>query len=396
MPSLARRSYRSLLPRLAVLAALLAPLAAPSSASAQGAPPSDAVKDVARQRYEEGVKALDEKRFEDARVAFDQAFALTSSPAVLLNLAVAEAAVGRCVDAGNHLNRFLREHKAATPANKTLAASKLDECKKKAAVLNISVDAPGADVAVDGKAIGKSPIEDPFFVEPGPHVVVATKDGRSGTTKADAAKGASANVVVNLGGGTTAPPPNPPTQPPPTDPAPQIGQPPVQPYPQPVQPQPDRGGEDFGEWYARKPIAWVGTGVVGVGLGVSIAFSALAADSLSVTNSIADQIRREKEERNFDGSPCAEEDGGGDAEGFEGACSQLRDADSVHSANQAVAIVGWVTTGLAAAGTVTYIMLDWYTGTRVNGPEQAADGVRIGFVPSFSPGLMGGVVVGEF
>lgn len=390
---------RSLFARVLFAAALAsAPFAVTADALAQGAPPSDAVKDVARQRYEEGVKALDEKRYDDARVAFDQAYALTSSPAVLLNLAVAEANSNRCVDAGNHLHRFLREHKAATPANKTLAASTLDDCKKKVALLNISVDAPGADVTVDGRAVGKSPIEDPLFVEPGPHVVAATKDGKSATTKAEAAKGTSSNVIVSLGGSAAPPvPPGPgpgPTTDPATGPAPQIGQPPVAPF-QPVQPVPDRGGEDFGEWYTRKPLAWVGTGVVGVGLGVSIAFSALSADSLATTNEIADQIRKEKADQNIDGSPCAEEEGGGDAAGFEGGCSQLRDADSVHSANQAVMAVGWVVTGLAAAGTVTYIMLDWYTGSRVSGAGEAT-APTVGFVPILSHDTFGGTLVGAF
>lgn len=381
----------------AVLALALAatPLTLATEVFAQGAPPpTDAVKEVARQRYEEGVKALDEKRFDAARVAFEQAFALTSSPAVLLNLAVAESNSNRCVDAGNHVHRFLREHKAATPANKTLSNTILEDCKKKVAVLNISVDTAGADVAVDGKAVGKSPIEDPFFVEPGSHVVVATKDGKSATTKADAAKGTSANVIVSLGAVTAPPLPPGPAPTDPNAPAPQIGQPPVAPL-QPVQPSSDQG-EDFGEWYVRKPLAWVGTGVVGVGLGVSIAFSALSASSLATTNEIADQIRKEKEDRGVTGAPCAEEEGGGDAAGFEGGCSQLRDADSVHSANQAVMAVGWVVTGLAAAGTVTYIMLDWYTGSRVSGAKDTEGGPTVGFVPVISHDTVGGTLVGSF
>jgi hypothetical protein len=357
---------------------------------------SDPVKDVARQRYEEGVKALDEKRFEDARVAFEQAFKLIGSPAVLLNLGVAESKTNRCVDAGNHLHRFLREHKAATPDNRALATATLDECKKKVSTLSVSVDAPGSEIAIDGKVVGRSPLEDPYFVEPGPHVVTASNNGKSATNKTDVLKGASANVVLSLGGGTPAPPPVDPggggLQPQPIG---QPGYPGMQPQPFLPPPQTDAAGEDFGAWYVRSPLAWVGTGVVGVGLGVSIAFTALSADSLSVTNSIADQIRAQAAADGIQGAPCGTEAGANDV--YPIACKDARDAQDVHDANQAVMIVGWVTTSLALAGTVTYVMLDWYAGSRTDGPPRSAEqGPSVAFVPSVSPDAVGGVLVGQF
>src|SRR5262245_710202 len=77
------------------------------TAWAQGA---DAVTEVARQRYEEGVKAYDAGRFEDARSAFLQAYALKRHPAVLLNLGLSEIKSKYPEDGGNHLQQFLREH----------------------------------------------------------------------------------------------------------------------------------------------------------------------------------------------------------------------------------------------------------------------------------------------
>lgn len=362
------------------------------------AQPTDAAKEVARQRYEEGVKALDEGRFEDARSAFDQAFNLTGSPAVLLNLGLAESKTNRCADAGNHIHRFLREHKAATPANKTLAASTLEECKKKVGLLAISVDIAGAEVTVDGKPIGKAPIEDPFFVEPGPHVVGASSGGKTTTTKADGVKGTTTAVRVSINA-TVAPPPPPPPgggTPPPSPPG---GETPPPPggyvyVPPPPLPPSDSGGEDFGTWYARKPLAWVATGLLGVGLGVSIAFTAISADSLSVTNSIADQIREQAQLDNLSGPPCGNEAGADDV--YPLPCQQARDANDVHSANQAVMIVGWVTTSLVAAGAVTYVMLDWYTGSRAGGATDAGAGPRVGVMPAVSPDGVGAFVFGQF
>jgi Flp pilus assembly protein TadD len=88
------------LSRLALIGALAVAtgtFAAPREAAAQGNP-NDPVKDVARQRFQDGVKAFDAGRFEEARVAFEQAYTLSQSPAVLLNLGVAEAKTNRCVD----------------------------------------------------------------------------------------------------------------------------------------------------------------------------------------------------------------------------------------------------------------------------------------------------------
>jgi hypothetical protein len=384
--------------RAALLALALAAVAAPATSVL--AQPTDAAKEVARQRYEEGVKALDEGRFDDARAAFDQAFNLTGSPAVLLNLGLAESKTNRCADAGNHIHRFLREHKAATPANKTLAAATLEECKKKVGLLAISIDTPGADVTVDGKPIGKAPIEDPFFVEPGPHVVGASFNGKSTTSKADGVKGSTTAVRVSLNATTTPPPPPPPgggTTPPPggeTQPPPGGGYVPPPYVPPPPPPPSDSGGEDFGEWYTRKPLAWVATGLLGVGLGVSIAFTAISADSLSVTNSIADQIRDQAAKDGITGSPCGNEEGANDVYPLQ--CKQARDANDIHGANQAVMIVGWVTTSLVAAGAVTYVMLDWYAGSRVGSATDANDGPRVGVMPAVSPDGAGAFVFGQF
>ena len=65
-------------------------------ASAQG---GDAMTEMARQRFQEGVKFYDQKKYEESRAAFLQAYALKHHPAVLLNLAQAELRSNHPVDA---------------------------------------------------------------------------------------------------------------------------------------------------------------------------------------------------------------------------------------------------------------------------------------------------------
>lgn len=374
-----------------------------SPAYAQQAPPDDAIKEVARQRYEDGVKAFDAKRYEDARLAFLQAYNLTKVSAVLYNLALSELRANRPVDAGNHLLQFLRETPGVAPDKKAAATAALDECRQKAAQLTITVDASGADVSVDGTLVGKSPLTDPVFVEPGARTIVATVHGKSGMARVDAKRGQT--VATSVATGSSAPPgpspePGPTTSPP--GPGPAIGPttgpgtppdtgPTLNPYGS--QPEtPDRGRQGFFDWYASRPLAWVGTGLFAVGLGVGIGFSAASATSASDTESIAAQIRNRADADGVSGAPCGPEDSDGSADAYPGACQQLRDALGIHSANTAVAIVGWVTAGVAAGGTVTYIMVDWYAND--GGGEDSAPPPAVSLTPVVGPAYIG--VSGRF
>jgi hypothetical protein len=284
----------SILAATVLLLPAVLPHGAPLAAGVAQA--QDAVTDIARQRYKEGVAAFDAGRYEEARVAFLQAYALKRHPAVLLNLGLSELRSNHAVDAGNHLAQFVREAKEATPEQRQTAQSGIEEAKRKAAHLVIVVDRPNADVSVDGTLIGKSPLVDPVFVEPGLRTVVATFEGRNTTFAAQARRGAPTNVSLSFGG--TAPPGGPPPPAPATGPI-DPGASPTGPLgpgaapPPPVPGPPPRGDgkESFFEWYGRKPLAWVGTGVTVVGLGVGIAFSTLAGSASASADDAADAIR---------------------------------------------------------------------------------------------------------
>src|SRR6266704_2025626 len=96
------------------------------TASAQD---KDAVTEVARRRFQEGVKYFDQKKYEEARAAFLQAYALKHHPAVLLNLAQSEIRSGHPLEAARHFSAYLRESAGASgtersEAEKGLAAAR--------------------------------------------------------------------------------------------------------------------------------------------------------------------------------------------------------------------------------------------------------------------------------
>lgn len=360
-PATSKRSNAVAVGALVAVLTGVAGLTAPVTAQ-----PADPITDVARQRYQDGVKAYDEGRFEEARVAFQQAYQLKGQSVILLNLGLAEVKSNHPAEGGNHLLQFLREYKQATPEDVAGANGGIEEAKKKCGQVAISVNQPGADVTIEGVPVGKSPFFDPLFAEPGTRTVGATLGGTSTSAKVDVRKGQVASVALAFGSGTTVPTatatPTMTAPPVPTTTAP----PPV--YPPSTStgmlpPNPPPGGDvtknTFGYWYAHHPLVWVTTGLGVVGLGLGIGFSAAAGSAASTTDSIAEQIRAEKEKRGID-APCSPDDGGTDAQGFGDACTALRSSIDTHDVDLGVGVAGWVTFGLAAAGTVTYIMLDWF------------------------------------
>jgi hypothetical protein len=162
-------------------------------------PASDAdVNERARLAFQTGVRAFDLGKFEEARVAFSQAYALRRHPAVLLNLGLSEVKSGHSADGANHLQLFLRDP-SARPDQRTAAEKAIGDAKKKAGFVVVAVDANGADVSVDGVALGPSPLLDPVFAAPGRHTFLATHQGRSSAIEVDVRVGKASVASIALG-----------------------------------------------------------------------------------------------------------------------------------------------------------------------------------------------------
>jgi hypothetical protein len=145
-------------------------------APCHGEPTPQAVK-LARKRFIEGVAAVDAGKYEAARLAFQQAYALKPHPAILRNLGQAEWQLGRYLEAARHLSMFLRETNFGTEQERAVAQKTLTQAETK--VGKLLVDATeGAEVSVDGELVGSAPLgPDPFYVEPGQRTVRLRKDG---------------------------------------------------------------------------------------------------------------------------------------------------------------------------------------------------------------------------
>jgi len=411
------------------LGLVLAACVAPATASAQGAPapapapePDDLTK-LARAKFMEGVAAFDAKKYNEARIAFLQAYALKRHPAVLLNLGQSELRLGMVEDGGNHLQQFLREHKDASEDQKTSAREGIKEAQKRTGFAIIIVNVDGAELAIDNAPIGTSPLLDPYFVKPGKHELRATKDGGTATTSFTATRGSVTPVNIAVAGAATpapTPAPGPTPMPAPAQPAPAPMPGAMPPYPNPgampqpgmgPQPQPgmfgpqppqgDTGGRrDFFTWYTDKPIAWVLTGIAGLGVIGTVGFGIGAGVTKSQADDVISQIQAQQAANPNPGDsgfvpagrqPCGPEDNAGaDLPFYSLACEELRsdiDNRDLYTALMGVSIGVGV---LGIGGTVLYYFLD------PDNQEGGASTTAIQFSPVISPTFQGFGLNGQF
>lgn len=126
---------------------------------------------------------------------------------IAANLGSAELTLAMYRDAAEHFSYALRTF-PATGNKKQLAATKqlFEKARAHVGGLTIKVSVDGAEVFVDGKSIGHSPIQDQIFVDAGERAIEAKLAGYEPSTQTvKLANGGSQAIVVTLA--PTAPPP---------------------------------------------------------------------------------------------------------------------------------------------------------------------------------------------
>jgi hypothetical protein len=394
-------------------------LLVPAPALAQ----DDVTLTMARERFKEGVAYFDKKDFAKARVAFLQAYALKKHPAVLLNLAQSELRSGHEADAAKHFAQYLREHKDATDAERQGAETGLTAAKALVAEIQLSVDANGAEIYVDGDLEGQAPLPGSVYLAPGTHEIQARKEGKSATTSVNAAAGQSSSVSLKL-----APPTSKPagaTAGVEVEGGAGSSEPPVQEEPS--------HRKAFFPWLVSKPGAMIGVGLAGVGLIGGGAFALGSKSAYDAADSVAagiEEVAVGKDGKysctvNPISGMCEPSTIKPDAHGaclnpkgwltsrsttFEGAdpaliarraaqyednCSKYEDNVTSGDTYKKLAIVGFAVGGAALVGTVIYYLVDSKE-SGDGGSAAKSPGRKITLLPMYEPGFTGGLVSGSF
>ncbi|MBX3212874.1 MAG: hypothetical protein KF850_12625 [Labilithrix sp.] len=344
----------------------------------------DAVTVQARARFKEGVEAFDKGKFEEARLAFLQAYTLKKHPSVLLNLAQSSAKANHLLDASKYFQQFLREASTATPQQRKDAEAGLAEVRQKLARIEVVAPA-GTEISLDDQGkVGTTPM-DPLDVEPGSHTV------KSPTQSVTVIAVTGQKVEAKLGGvsPTAAPITAPAAEPAGTGESPQQVTPP----------------RDGGTTHAKRtnllappenmiPV-YAGLGAAGVGLVSAIAFALFKSDAQSKADTVAGDIRDAARLRGVPAQGVCNDPNQPD---FADACQTLKDNNSKVDTNATIANVSLVVmgVGLAVAG-VWYLAGPKRDDAR---PAEPAQGKRSPTRPLVTPWAgwnSGGLsVAGEF
>ncbi len=145
----------------------------PRQVSAQSSAYAPNANDQATARLKEGLTLANQGKWEDARLAFVQAYAVIPSVDLLWNLAYAELKSGHAMDALKHFKAYERDRKAEAPRIAMLPALREQAYRQ---IGRIQIDAPsGSTVWIDG-AEPMVASAGPIDVAPGEHTI-AVKSG---------------------------------------------------------------------------------------------------------------------------------------------------------------------------------------------------------------------------
>ena len=194
--------------RLLVLGLVSLIFGAPRLALATDAPVAkaegSAMTDKARQLYEEGLSAYKKDQWAESRAALLAAWSLNKHWQIAGLLADCEEQIGRHRDAAEHAAYYLKN----APADRHERATKLlSTAKAKIATVTLQVTPAGAEILIDGVSVGRAPLTESLFVEPGAHNVAARVVGRPDAARALTLKAGSEERISLMVSEAVVPPP---------------------------------------------------------------------------------------------------------------------------------------------------------------------------------------------
>lgn len=302
---------------------------------------------------------------------------LRTRAVIACNLGNVELLLGKTRDAAEHLS-FCIANFAATgdPALLEKARKVIGDAKKQVAELTVRVNVKDAVVIVDGREIGRAPLEGAIFVEPGSRNVEAQLTGyEPARLVVQASKGSAQTVEITLTANKVPPTPTPIMSSTPAAPAPLAGGGGVD--------ESNRGAAAPPPVFAPEdapksvPLIVAGLTLGAVGLGMGIGSTVAAAGERSDAESQRGEVLA-REPRGCAASPAAGTP-----------CGDLADALSANDTFRGLSVVGFAVGGAALVGTIVYLLLP---SSATPLPTTGATGGGIRVAPVFD-GSMGGLMV---
>jgi tetratricopeptide (TPR) repeat protein len=169
----------------------------PRASSAQTA---DLARNQAQQHFQNGVTLMSNENWEGALVEFERSLELFPTRSALFNAANCLKAIHQYVDALHRFRAWQERYiTAATPEEIAAVDAAVLELQEYLGLIVVITDVAGAEVTVDGTAVGTTPLTGPLTVQVGRHVVTVTAEGYAPSqSEVSVAAGESARVEPEL------------------------------------------------------------------------------------------------------------------------------------------------------------------------------------------------------
>jgi hypothetical protein len=312
--------------------------------------------DKARELYNQGSAALLKGRWGEAHANLLAAWSLKKHHQIAGNLGAAEMQLGRYREAAEHLAYYLREAPAAKQKERQSAQALLSEARKHIGALTIKVEPAGAEVLVDGAAVGRAPLSGEMFVDPGKRTIEARLEGfKTARATVEVAAGSSREVPLAMMASVEAKgePVGAKRDPAEAkrDPAEEVGPPKRKSEPSTsrlpeARGAPEAGGRgDAGGPRKEVLIAGIAAGALGIGAGIVFAV---------VSNGYASEVEEQRQGYNQRGVlyPCLKP-------GLETECNEYTDTLAARDRFGNLALWSFVVGGALGIGAGAYVLATW-------------------------------------
>jgi len=135
-------------------------------------------KASADEHFRRGVELFRDRRFGDAATEFEEAYRLSPAYVVLYNIGQVNAALGRSVEAIDAYEKYLKQGAAQISPERTQEVQgELTKQRDRIGTVALRTTPEGAEIRMDGKWIGKTPLSRPVRATIGRHTFDAFLSG---------------------------------------------------------------------------------------------------------------------------------------------------------------------------------------------------------------------------
>lgn len=134
---------------------------------------------AAHEHFDKGMAASNDQRFAEAVREFEQAYELWPDFRVLYNIGKVRATLGRSAEAVAAFEAYLEKGGTELPEERKQEVREAIAAQlAHVGTVEVRVSVPGAEVRVDGRLVGRSPLDAPVRLTEGKHTVEAILPGR--------------------------------------------------------------------------------------------------------------------------------------------------------------------------------------------------------------------------